>query len=110
MEAEPSRLRELLAALHAELARNPPADERSGELIQRLRADLAHYEATGETPAPATPGMPPLSTPAAGDAAPVRHPHLRDRLQELFVALEGSHPQLAVTVEQTMVALSNMGL
>ena len=101
MEAQPSRLRELLEELHAELSRNPPADERGRELVRGLREDIARYDSAGSTQdASAKPT-------AAGEAHPQ---HLRGRLQEMIVGLEKSHPQLAATIEQTMVALSNMGL
>ena len=93
MEAQPSRLRELLEELHVELSRNPPADERGRELLRGLREDIARYDAA----TPATPGE--------------THPQgLRGRLQEMVVSLEESHPQLTSTIEQAMVALSNMGL
>ena len=94
MEAEPSRLRELLAELQAELSRNPPADERGQALVRTLREDLARYHAP--------------DVPAAGVNMPPQD--LRGRLREMVVGLEESHPQLAAAVEQTMAALSNMGL
>ena len=94
MEAEPSRLRELLEELHAELSRHPPADERGQALVRGLREDIARYDA---------PGVPP-----AGGQTPPRD--LRGRLREMAVGLEEAHPQLAAAVEQTMAALSNMGL
>ena len=92
MEAEPSRLRELLEALHAELSRTPPSDERGQALIRGLREDISRYDA---------PGVPAAETPPRD---------LRGRLREMAVGLEEAHPQLAAAVEQTMAALSNMGL
>ena len=93
MEAEPSRLRELLEELHVELSRNPPSGERGQEMLRGLREDIARYDA---------------AAPAIGAETPSRG--LRDRLQGMVVGLEESHPQLAGTIEQAMVALSNMGL
>ena len=98
MEAQPSRLRELLEELHAELARNAPFGERGRELVRRLREDIARYDSAASLP----------DASAAGGELPPQG--LRGRLQELIVGLEESHPQLAATIEQTMVALSNMGL
>ena len=101
MEAQPSRLRELLEELHAELSRNAPFDERGRELVRSLREDIARYDSAGSLPDAS-------AAPATGGTLP---PHgLRGRLQEMIVGLEESHPQLAATIEQTMVALSNMGL
>ena len=101
MEAEPSRLRELLEELHAELSRTPPSDARGQELLRGLREDIARYDSTGSVP----------EAPAASAASGQTHPQrLRGRLQEMIVGLEDSHPQLASAIEQTMVALSNMGL
>ena len=94
---DPTRLRALLEELHTELARNPPADERGQELLRGIREDLARYDA-------------PVAAPS-GEEAAVEPPHtLRGRLQAAAAGLEVSHPQLAAAVEQTMVALSNMGL
>ena len=96
MEAQPSRLRELLEELHVELSRNPPADERGREMLQGLREDIARYDAAA------------AAAPATG--AEVHPQGLRGRLQEMVAGLEESHPQLTSTIEQAMVALSNMGL
>ena len=101
MEAQPSRLRELLEELHAELSRNAPFDERGRELVRRLREDIARYDSAGSLPGAS-------AAPAAGGELPPQG--LRGRLQEMIVGLEESHPQLAATIEQAMVALSNMGL
>ena len=94
---DPSRLRVLLEELHAELSRNPPTDARGQELLHEIREDLARYDAPVDA-------LPP-------DAPAAEPPHtLRGRLQAAAAGLEVSHPQLAAAIEQTMVALSNMGL
>ncbi len=107
MEAEPSRLRELLEELHAELSRHPPADARGRELLDGLRADMARYDAASGGAATTMAAR--ATDPTEPMMAPGSH-SLRGRLQEMALSLEVSHPQLAAAVEQTMVALSNMGL
>ena len=99
MEDQASRLRALLEELHGELSRLPEGggsdDVRRTQLLD-LKADierlLAHQEDADST------------------VAPHEREHLQGRLQALAAGFEGAHPQLASALEQTMNALSNMGL
>ncbi len=86
-----SRLQTLLQELHGELSRLPEDDARRTPLLD-LKADVERVLARREE-----------------DTLPERG-HLQGRLQELAAGFEGAHPQLASALEQTMNALSNMGL
>ena len=85
-------LRELLGQLHAELARGETLDDRSRQLLQAVHADIERVSAT-----------PPAVSAEEG-------PQVRGRLQEAVLTFQTSHPQLANNLEQTMNALSNLGL
>ncbi len=85
-------LRELLGQLHDELARGETLDDHSRQLLQAVRADIERVAAT----------PPAIST---GESTQVR-----GRLQEAVLTFQTSHPQLATNLEQTMNALSNLGL
>ena len=92
---ETPRLRAMLAELHGELSRLPPDgmdDTRRTELLD-LQAELERLLARSET-----------------EVAPEEHQQLQGRLQMLVAGFEGAHPQIASALEQTMNALSNMGL
>ena len=86
-------LRELLGQIHDELARGETLDDRSRQLLQAVHDDIERVAATPE-------GTPPDGEP----------PQLRGRLQEAVIRFETSHPKLAANLEQTMNALSNLGL
>ncbi len=86
-------LRELLAQLHDELARGETLDDHSRQLLQSVHDDIERVAA---------------STPPAVPAD--EHPQVRGRLQEAILSFQTSHPQLATNLEQTMNALSNLGL
>ena len=95
MDEENSGLRTQLELLHGELSRLPESgDEARREHLLDLQADIE-------------------ARLARQDAAAVE-PHEREgfqgRLQGLAAGFEGAHPQLASALEQTMNALSNMGL
>ena len=92
MEEETSRLHTLLEELHGELSRLPEDETRRG-----LKADIERVLAGGMEN-------------AAPTVTPHEREHLQGRLQELAAGFEGAHPQLASALEQTMNALSNMGL
>ena len=104
MDDETPHLRALLEELHGELSRLSSTgvdDARRGQLVD-LQADIERLLARKES------GTQPESTAAglpAGDRA-----HLQGRLQSLVAGFEGAHPQIASALEQTMNALSNMGL
>ncbi len=83
-----SHLRELLGQLHDELARGETLDEHSRQLLQAVHDDIERIAAA-----------------PAGEAPPIR-----GRWQEAVISFESSHPQLAANLEQTMNALSNLGL
>ncbi len=85
-------LRDLLAQLHNELAHGETLDDRSRQLLQSVHADIERVAAT----------------PSAVTAD--EHPQVRGRLQEAALTFQTTHPQLAANLEQTMNALSNLGL
>ena len=101
MDEETPRLRALLEELHGELSHLPPGggdDARRAQLLD-LKADVECLLARREG--------------AAGDdvaATPEERQHLQGRLQTMMVEFEGEHPRIASALEQTMNALSNMGL
>ena len=96
MSDEAPRLQTLLQELHGELSHLPEDDARRGSLLD-LKADIERVLTRQEE-----------------DAAPAVEPHervrLQGRLQELAAGFEGAHPRLTSALEQTMNALSNMGL
>ncbi len=103
MGDETPRLRALLEELHGELSRQPAIDVDDARRTQLLdlKTDierlLARREAAGSQ---------------AGEGVVPREEsqHLQGRLQALVAGFEGAHPQIASALEQTMNALSNMGL
>ena len=101
---ETPRLRALLEELHGELSRLPSTgvDEARRAQLLDVQADIGRLLARHET------GTRPGET---IDAAPhEEHQRLQGRLQTLAAGFEGAHPQIASALEQTMNALSNMGL
>ena len=82
-------LRDLLAQLHTELSRGEELDSHSRQLLQDVHDDIERVAAA----------------PASGE-----HAQVRGRLQEAVLNFQTSHPQLATNLEQTMNALSNLGL
>lgn len=98
MDDQTPRLRALLEELHGELSRLPTAgadEARRGQLLD-LQADIERRLARQEE--------------EGAVVAPHEREGFQGRLQELAVGFEGSHPRLASALEQTMNALSNMGL
>ena len=89
-------LRDLLTQLHAELARGETLDDRSRQLLQSVHDDIERVAST------------PDGAPTAVTAD--EHPQVRGRLQEAVLTFQTTHPQLAANLEQTMNALSNLGL
>ena len=104
MDDETPRLRALLEELHGELSHlsSTGVDPARRQQLLDLQADIERLLARKETVAD------PEST-AAG-IAPADRQHLQGRLQTLVASFEGAHPQIASALEQTMNALSNMGL
>ncbi len=104
MDDETPRLRALLEDLHGELSRLSDTgvdDARRTQLLD-LKTDIERLLARRETA-----GV------SGGEELTVPHEerqHLQGRLQRLVAGFEGAHPQIAAAVEQTMNALSNMGL
>lgn len=86
-------LRALLGQLHEELARGETLDGHNRQMLQTVHDDIERIAAAPE-------GNPPAS----------EQPLLRGRWQEAVIHFESSHPQLAANLEQTMNALSNLGL
>ena len=82
-------LRDLLAQLHTELSRGEQLDGNSRALLQAVHDDIERVAAA----------------PSSGD-----HEEVRGRLQEAMLSFQTSHPQLATNLEQTINALSNLGL
>ena len=98
MDDQAPRLRALLEELHGELSSLPADggdDGRRAQLLD-LQADIERLLARQEDTPPAV--------------APHEREHLQGRLQSLAADFEGAHPRLASALEQTMNALSNMGL
>ncbi len=98
MEDQAPRLRALLEELHGELSRLPAdggEDGRRAQLLD-LKTDVERLLARGGD--------------TEASVAPHEREHLQGRLQALAAGFEGAHPQLASALEQTMNALSNMGL
>lgn len=87
-----AHLRDLLAQLHTELAHGETLDEGSRQLLQAVHHDIERVAST------------PPTVPAD------EHPQVRSRLQEAILSFQTTHPQLAANLEQTMNALSNLGL
>ena len=101
MADEIPRLRVLLEELHGELSRLPPfgMDEAQRTQLLGLQTDVERLLARDE------------AGPDVGMTVPhEQKEHLRSRLQSVVAGFEDAHPKLASAVEQTMNALSNMGL
>ena len=88
-----AHLRELLGQLRDELARGDTLDDRSRQLLQGVHDDIERIAVT-----------------LSGVPSTEEHQPLRGRLQEAVINFETSHPKLAANLEQTMNALSNLGL
>ena len=89
-------LRALLGQLHDELARGETLDDHSRQLLQSVHDDIERVAASPESVSPAIPAD--------------EHQQLRGSLQEAVIRFGTTHPQLAANLEQTMNALSNLGL
>ena len=99
---ETPRLRALLEELHGELSRlsSTGLDEARRAQLLELQADIERLLARRETGSEAMETVVPHE----------ERQHLQGRLQTLVAGFEGAHPQIASALEQTMNALSNMGL
>jgi len=87
--ADPQHLRAVLEQLHTELQRADTVDERSGELLRAVVADIHDVlERSGEP---------------RGDS-------LVERLREGLDRFEGKHPALTEAVGRVMDALAKMGI
>ena len=104
MDDETPRLRALLEELHAELSHlsSTGVDAVRQAQLLALKTDIERLLARRE------------SVTSSKDEETVvpkdEQRHLHGRLQELVAGFEGAHPQIASALEQTMNALSNMGL
>ena len=99
---EAPRLRTLLEELHGELSRLSSTrvdDARRTQLLD-LQADIERLLTRREDGSAAAEPIVPSG----------ERQHLQGRLQTLVAGFEGAHPQIASALEQTMNALSNMGL
>lgn len=98
MDDQTPRLRALLEELHGELSRLPAGggDEARREQLLNLQTDIERLLARREEEGTVV--------------APHEREGLQGRLQAMAAGFEGAHPQLASALEQTMNALSNMGL
>lgn len=104
MDDETPRLRALLEELHGELSRVSSAgvdDARRTQLLD-LKADIERLLARRD----AASGSENVETPVPHE----ERQRIQGRLQALVAGFEGAHPQIASALEQTMNALSNMGL
>ena len=88
-------LRELRDQLHAELSGDSPIDPERRALLLAVKTEID--DLLTRVPGPA-------ELPAAETQ------QLQGRLQSAAISFEGSHPQLAGTLERALVVLSNMGL
>ncbi len=104
MDDETPRLRALLEELHGELSRLPPG----GKVNDARRAQLDELKSDVERLLARREGTPDAT--ATATTTPEERQHLQGRLQTMVAGFEGAHPQLASAIEQTMNALSNMGL
>ncbi len=104
MDDETPRLRALLEELHGELSRQSSADMDDARRTQLLdlKTDIERLLARREAAAGSEHGE--------GSAPREESHHLQGRLQALVAGFEGAHPQIASALEQTMNALSNIGL
>ena len=102
MDDQIPRLRALLEGLHGELSRLPPGgvDDARREQLLGLKTEVEGLLTRREGAAGAT----------VAASRPEERRHLQDRLQAMVASFEGAHPQIASALEQTMNALSNMGL
>jgi hypothetical protein len=88
-------LRELRDQLHAELSSGALLDPERRGLLMDVKAEIDRVIER---------------QPTAGKLNPEDAQNLQGRLQAAAVNFEGSHPQLAGTLERALVVLSNMGL
>jgi hypothetical protein len=88
-------LRELRDQLHAELAAGAVPDPERRALLLDVKAEIDRVIER---------------QPATGELNPEDAQNLQERLQAAAVNFEGSHPQVAATLERALVVLSNMGL
>ncbi len=85
-------LRKLLKQLHSEIERTETVDEKGGELLRHLGADIrALLERT--------------------EGAQVQpHPSLAGRLEETIGHFEATHPTLSIIMSEVLATLSNAGI
>ncbi len=88
-------LRDLRDQLHAELSGDLPITPERRALLLDVKTEIDHLIAR---------------VPAVETLSPTESQQLRERLQSVTVSFEGSHPQLASTLERALLVLSNMGL
>jgi hypothetical protein len=88
-------LRELRDQLHTELSGETPIDPERRALLLDVKTEIDHLIAR---------------EPATSELSAEDTQHLQGRLQSAAVSFEGSHPQLASTLERALLVLSNMGL
>ena len=88
-------LRELRDQLYVELSGDRPLDPERRALLMDVKTEID--DLLGRTP-------------EAAKLSPAETENLQGRLQSAAVGFEGSHPQLAGTLERALIVLSNMGL
>jgi hypothetical protein len=88
-------LRDLRDQLHTELSGAGEIEPDRRALLLEVKTEIDHLLARE----PDAPALSPADT-----------QHLQGRLQSAAVGFEGSHPQLASTLERALIVLSNMGL
>jgi hypothetical protein len=88
-------LRTLRDQLHAELSADAVLDPERRAVLLDVKAEIDRVIDR---------------QPAAGELNTADAQNLQGRLQAAAVNFEGSHPQLAGTLERALVVLSNMGL
>ena len=88
-------LRELRDQLHAELAGPAEINPDRRALLLEVKTEVDRLLAR---------------EPEAAELSLDDTQHLQGRLRSAAVGFEGSHPQLASTLERALVVLSNMGL
>ncbi len=85
-------LRETLEELHRQLESTTAVDSELSEPLQRVMGDIREVLDSG------------------GELGGATHRTLADRLSDLALEFEGSHPTLAGTINQLTHVLSNLGI
>ncbi|NTU97587.1 MAG: DUF4404 family protein [Chlorobiaceae bacterium] len=88
---EQQKLRELLVALHQELATVDSVDEATGGVLSTLREDIGKLVDKEHSSALAT------------------DEPLRERLSEAVNHFEAGHPRLSLAIQHLLDSLANMG-